>query len=342
LYELRRLSTYVDDPDNPYEKEILAQASAAVPRYPAETVFYEFYWAFHYRDTKPILVLRWVLSTLWSLLRTRRVLKLRRRLISVIAACVGALLVFVLAIFLVALGIAQLKQSNSGLFWGTLWIALGVIVPRVMPAFRPVFVGWVGDAARYFGRSPDNPMERQEIRKAGIELLTRLHGQTNEKTGRNEYDDIVIVGHSLGSVIAYDIITNYWIAVNRNIRFPITDPEICEMQRIVGDGDPAPDGAWEVGKCGEEFRNQQQQLVAELKKSTLVVKVGDSEEVKVRDVWRVRHLITLGSPLTYSRFLLAKDAHELYQRQALRELPTCPPSPFETLFEILSGARAPC
>jgi hypothetical protein len=70
------------------------------------------------------------------------------------------------------------------------------------------------------------------------------------------------------------------------------------------------------------------------------VKVGDSEEVKVRDVWRVRHLITLGSPLTYSRFLLAKDAHELYQRQALRELPTCPPSPFETLFEILSRARA--
>jgi hypothetical protein len=47
---------------------------------------------------------------------------------------------------------------------------------------------------------------------------------------------------------------------------------------------------------------------------------------KVGEVWRVRDFVTLGSPLTYARLLLATDGMELFHRQVQRELPTCPPT----------------
>lgn len=40
----------------------------------------------------------------------------------------------------------------------------------------------------------------------------------------------------------------------------------------------------------------------------------------------MRDLVTIGSPLTYARFLLADDGHDLLYRQKQRELPTCPPT----------------
>ncbi len=55
LFDLRRLSTFVDDPKNPPEKKVVDKATAILAMYPASTVFYEFYWAFHYRETKPAL-----------------------------------------------------------------------------------------------------------------------------------------------------------------------------------------------------------------------------------------------------------------------------------------------
>lgn len=80
-------------------------ARAKVPGYPASTVFYEFYWAFHYRDTKPALVIRWVGSSLWKLFKTGQLRKLGRRVISVVVSCVAVLGVFLSAVFLVARGI---------------------------------------------------------------------------------------------------------------------------------------------------------------------------------------------------------------------------------------------
>src|SRR5438874_2205783 len=55
LFELRRLSTYAHD-DAP---AALYGAIAKIPEYPTDTVFYEYYWAFHYRDTSTAAVLRW-------------------------------------------------------------------------------------------------------------------------------------------------------------------------------------------------------------------------------------------------------------------------------------------
>jgi hypothetical protein len=201
----------------------------------------------------------------------------------------------------------------------------------------------------------DNPIERQDIRERGIKLLRRLHAP--KKDGTHEYDDIVIVGHSLGSAIAYDIILNYWTEVNWDIEIDSSNSELNAALKDIEDfpekcksfakdlkpkvkvpGDvPTPEGSftWEVpdgAPTAEEYQDLQTKFVDLLHKSSRVSKhekqskkEGEAKEF-VGNVWRIRDLVTLGCPLTYARSLLADGAGELHYRQAQRELPTCPPA----------------
>ena len=59
---------------------------------------------------------------------------------------------------------------------------------------------YVGDAAVYLSPSPPNIEARQKIRAAGLALLDKV-------VASGRYDRVIIVGHSLGSVIGYDILT---------------------------------------------------------------------------------------------------------------------------------------
>ena len=77
--------------------------------------------------------------------------------------------------------------------FGMVWI-IGVLLLLLLQAF---VLYWVGDAARYLSPSPSNIALRQQIRAEGLRLLRHLHRS-------REYARIVIVGHSLGSVIGYD------------------------------------------------------------------------------------------------------------------------------------------
>ena len=83
------------------------------------------------------------------------------------------------------------------------WLSLvGSIV--LLPIAGFVVKRVLGDAARYLHVAPHNIQCRNEIRQAGVELLNELHNPD-----RN-YSRILIVGHSLGSVIGYDILTHSW------------------------------------------------------------------------------------------------------------------------------------
>src|SRR5258706_2045218 len=119
LFDLRRLSTYVDDPKNPPEEKVVQDARAILPMYPPSTVFYEFYWAFHYRETKPTLVIRWTLRTLWKFFRTGRVWTLGRKVVSVTSACVAVMALWLGSIVLVARGISHLTHPDWGIWRGT-------------------------------------------------------------------------------------------------------------------------------------------------------------------------------------------------------------------------------
>jgi len=323
LFELRRLSTYVDDEDNKPERELVEEAQQKLQEYPAGTVFYEFYWAFHYRDTRPALVTRWVLLTLGRLIGAGEFSRRGRKITTVVASCVAVALVFLLAVIFVAWGVSELMSGGGNVISGTWKIAAGILLPRVACALRPFFIGWVGDAARYLGSSPDNPIERQQIRAAGIDLLRRLH-EDRDIEKQLVYDTIVLMGHSLGSVIAYDILQNYWLQVNREIKLDRNDTTVTEIEAMVGSDPPATAESWNVpqGKSGQAYQALQAKLMA-----VVATKTEDTPLRRtIKDVWRVRDFVTLGCPLTYARLILANNGKELFNRQQQRELPTCPPT----------------
>src|SRR6185503_14291195 len=168
------------------------------------------------RDTQIALVIRWVCATLVGFFRVRQWQAIRPGVWLVVAAWLALLLG---AIGALIWGLVDLASRDAH-WWTTLKLISGPVLTALVWFVRPVFLGWIGDAARYFGHSPTNPVERQEIRAQGIRILKRLHDRkvTNLTSPgdppRNEYDRIVVVGHSLGSVVAYDILTHYWADVS--------------------------------------------------------------------------------------------------------------------------------
>ena len=86
--------------------------------------------------------------------------------------------------------------------WTSVWVAAG---------FAAFYAGLnaslletvLGDVGRYFRASPANIAVRWATRRLGVETLERLHAD-------DRYDRIVVVAHSLGSVIAYDVLRAFW------------------------------------------------------------------------------------------------------------------------------------
>ncbi len=69
---------------------------------------------------------------------------------------------------------------------------------------------YLGDAARYFRNSPANVAVRRAIRKEAVDTLDQLHRS-------RLYDRIMVVAHSLGTVVAYDMLRAYYSRICRQI-----------------------------------------------------------------------------------------------------------------------------
>lgn len=251
------------------------------------TDFFEFYWAHLMYGTRIGHVAAWAATLL-----LRSPARVPRELRS-------AYWVLWLLVVLAAAGafaFAGLHAAGGPVLpaWASL-VVTGVLLPVAYWIVRSI----VGDAARYLHVAPTNVQRRQEIRRAGIRVLKSLH--------ENGYDRIVVVGHSLGSVIGYDILSHAWAswymedtgAGTKN--FEITHA-LEQLAAEAEDGTVAP---------VQEFRAAQAACLDELK-------MNGSR-------WRVTDFITLGSPLAHAPVLLARDAEELRERFVQREFPTCPP-----------------
>lgn len=120
------------------------------------------------------------------------------------------------------------------------------------------------------------------------------------------YERIMLVGHSLGSVIAYDVITHLWQEMHWKHDKP-SDPIQPEFEKMRSHIEA------NQGRAGDlnEYRKLQRSLLA--------------EEHRLGMPWKITDLVTLGSPLTYADFLLADELYPLPSRREDRELPTCPP-----------------
>jgi hypothetical protein len=250
---------------------------------PSTDVF-ELYWAHLIRDTRLGQVLGWA-----------RKLLLRRPPPRLRAVWVT---LWVLIAIVAVLGIVSVAGQAPWL--AGLTVVLGFVWRALLKA---VVVNVLGDAPRYLLPLPDNIALRQRIREAGVDLIERLHGEG--------YDRIVILGHSLGSVIAYDIVTHAWIAMNRDHCRPhdTTFTASVAVER-------------QIAQPIEVDHAQRLQHAAwqELRANT--------------QPWRVTDLVTVGSPLTYADYLLASSRSELDGLKRDRVLPACPPV---TELEVSSG-----
>jgi hypothetical protein len=172
--------------------------------------------------------------------------------------------------------------------WGIIWLSLDYWIRS-----------YIGDAATYLNPSPGNVAIRSSIRRAGVDLIHKLH--------EKNYDRIVIVGHSLGSVIGYDIITHAWQRYHASGVAP-AQPQMDEAEKLslnLAQLEP-PKQDW------KEWGAQSLKLWAERR--------------ELGCPWLVTDFITLGSPLTYGSILLADKNFDFKTRAEQYELPTCPPA----------------
>lgn len=161
---------------------------------------------------------------------------------------------------------------------------------------------YLGDAARYFRNSPGNVAVRREIRKQAVATLAELHD------GR--YDRIVVVAHSLGSVVAYDMLRSYFSRVCSDLPNPDNlEPEISAIDRM-----------HDAAKRPEAFRRAARTLIGQMaSKSTTA------------PPWLVTDFVTLGAALTHAKYLMCEKTDDLTaggvftQRVRQHEYPVCPP-----------------
>lgn len=155
-----------------------------------------------------------IIGTFLGLVAAAKVLVL-----CVVASAIGAVLVWGLESTAAAVG--AVSTSAVVLALGT-WIASRI-------------TRTLGDAARYLaGDDPDNVEENEAIRARVVDLLEELRDARDPDTGRARYDRVVVVGHSLGSVIAYDAVRLLWARTYRSVVLP-SRTSTGLVARAVGD-----------------------------------------------------------------------------------------------------------
>jgi len=263
------------------------------------TDFYEYYWAYQARGTKFVHVISWA----WILL-VRRPKNVPHHL-KVLWLTLWFLILSTATLISTGYGGGLVTLGGKAISANQL---LTILSSALLLVISGLILNYVGDAARYLNPSPPNIDMRRRIRAEGVELLRELHKC-------EQYDRVILVGHSLGSVIAYDIVRNLWPEYNTvHAKLPGIDQKA--LHELESDGkalaaNPTPELA-------DKFRNEQSALWIEQRKQ------GNS--------WLVTDLITVGSPLAHAELLLARTKDELRERQTEREFPTCPPVPDEGLY----------
>lgn len=253
------------------------------------TDFYEFYWAHLMGGTSTSHVFAWFKRLLWRWPWNWNMPRPLRGACALLVGLISVIAFLVLVITILLTILPEPYQIVSFPKW--LPSVLGFAVAWfIMPIIKNI----IGDAARYLNPAPSNIHRRQEIRAKGVDLLKKLHDS-------KKYDRIVIVGHSLGSVIGYDILTYAWSLYNKKTNKAEPNPQLDALETAVKDGKiTVSDYQKEQRKLHEEF-------------------------VTNGMPWLVTDFLTLGSPLTYGEILLAEDKENLKSKQTERELPTCPP-----------------
>lgn len=260
--------------------------------------FFEFYWAHRVTGTGWEQVKAWLFGLMLRNPKTKVPPPLWRAW--------GAMWVLLVLYLAVSGGLAWWLRDKP------LLAALAVaIVSGPAALFYKVMNNWVGDIVRYVDPSPRNIKTRQAIREDGVRLLETLLGVGEDGSfSGSHYDRVVLVGHSLGTIVGYDILNHTFARLNLvfdRARLAQTDQRrLAELEALVRK-------AWESGAPLDLLRYRELQQAAR------------KELNAAGNPWIVSDFITLGSPLTHAEFLMARDREHLAELQATRVYPTSPP-----------------
>jgi hypothetical protein len=301
--ELRRITTRQSIPTTTFGKGVRSD-------------FYELYWADLSGGSTWGNVKDWIIGLLLRNPFTRVPADLR----------LAWLLLWILALIVVLFSLATAlpaKASIAGfslwdyppLAWLSRWQAWHLVATA---GFIALIANWFvvpyfGRVVRYTRATPDNIAARKNIRERGLALLSELH--------KEGYDRIIVVGHSLGSILAYDLISYFWATRYDHRTVDEGTPEFLSLQRLeraVADLSIAANLA-QAETRRDAFLDAQREFCHLLRSRSKPV-VGASDPR-----WLITDLITLGSPLTHAEFLLARDVRDLRAHQEDREFPVSPP-----------------
>lgn len=276
-------------PDRLSEVQELRRLSLRLTSSRPRTDFFELYWAHHMVAGGKLEPALWALRLLTRRASWRG---------TPIAKTLNVVTVSILALgFVLAIPTTRswlLERWEGRTFWG------GVVIWLATSAVGGFLAHHLGDAARYLTPRPSNIDARAAIRNEGLHLLRRIHDS-------GTYSRVVVVGHSLGSVIGYDILRTYW----DEARGPDTStfrlqPVVQEFERAVK-GLPTQPSTDQI----EQLQQLQLRLWRELRRD--------------RVPWLVTDFITLGSPLANAPMLLSTKDDSITALIEDRELPACPP-----------------
>jgi hypothetical protein len=200
-----------------------------------------------------------------------------------------------------AIGLAPLGE------WQWLLAALALAITAVV---HRMGTSTFGRVVRYTRADPDNIAARAAVRDRGLKLLQALHDSPNYN-GPN-YKRIVIVAHSLGTILAHDLLSYFWAERELARTFTEGTPEFTALAALERTADRLEDAPSDPARSNEYFEAQRQLRMQ------LRARQPDQR-------WLISDLVTFGSPLTHAEFLLASDRVDLDSRKAARELPQSPP-----------------
>lgn len=179
-------------------------------------------------------------------------------------------------------------------------------------------VPYFGRVVRYTTAKPDNVAARKEIRERGMALLDALHDGT--------YDRILLVSHSLGSILGYDLLNYYWASRPQAYTFAIDDPDfkhLIEIERCVAA--LRAEEHTPQDKTLSDFRTAQATLQRAMRARPKPTKVNGVVNRKEDRRWLITDFVTVGSPLTHSDILLTTDMTAFRQKIENRQYSVCPP-----------------
>lgn len=176
----------------------------------------------------------------------------------------------------------------------------------------------MADSARYFSNDPRNVAQRDKIRSEGVALLRDLH-----ESGL--YDRIVVVAHSLGSAVSYGMLDHYWGEVHAKLSLsssgeaPVLKQVTAAAKSLLELWDGLDEKARARAMAYPAFR---QRLAA-----YRLAQREYSRALASEGHWLVSDFVTLGSPLTYARLLMADSNAEFENKlRARQRLAGAPPA----------------